>query len=110
MTNKLLWSPKLSNNTKIEKFIKTLPKNLSKKKYSELHDWSINNKNVFWSNIWNFTKIIGDKKGKIFTKSNNFINSRFFNNSKLNFTENCLLKNNESDAIIYYSEQKDKRK
>ncbi len=109
MTSKLLWSPKKLNG-QIEKFKSTLPKKFSNKKYSDLHKWSIKNINNFWSNVWDFTNIIGEKKGRIYIKSNNFINSKFFTNSKLNFTENCLIKNNNSDAIIYYSEQKEKRK
>jgi len=109
MTDRLLWSPKLAN-TQIEKFKSNLPKKISKKKYSDLHKWSINKKGEFWNYVWNFTNIIGDKKGKSFIKSNNFINSKFFKNSKLNFAENCLIKNNNSDAIIYYSEQKEKKK
>ena len=108
MANKLLWSSK-SSNTKIEEFIINLPKKLSNKKYSYLHKWSIKNKDQFWNYVWDFTKIIGEKKGKIFTKSNNFANSKFFKDSKLNYAENCLIKNDNSKAIIYYTEQKNKK-
>ena len=74
--------------------------------YYKIHKWSIQHKDQFWDAIWDFTKIIGNKKGAVLKNSDDFINSVFFENCELNFTENNLLKNDESDAIIYYSEQK----
>jgi len=109
MTNQLLWSTKISN-TQIEKFTKSIEELKSMKRYSEIHKWSVENKEKFWSEVWDFTKIKGDKQGKILKNPDDFINSIFFENFKLNFTENCLNKNDDSDAIIYYSEQNFKRK
>ena len=71
-----------------------------------MHNWSVNKKSEFWSDIWDFTSIKGNKKKPIIENEKSFINSVFFENCELNFTENNLLKNDASDAIIYYSEQK----
>ena len=73
--------------------------------YELLHKWSIDNKKKFWTEVWNFTSIIGKYKDPIVENENDFINSIFFKNSKLNFAENLIQKNDNSDAIIYYSEQ-----
>ncbi|SVA48540.1 uncharacterized protein METZ01_LOCUS101394, partial [marine metagenome] len=105
MTNKLLWSSK-SSNTLIEDFIKKISNYTSTNNYHKIHEWSIQHKDQFWDAIWDFTKIIGNKKGAVLKNSHDFINSVFFENCELNFTENNLLKNDESDAIIYYSEQR----
>ena len=105
MTNKLLWSNK-SSNTLIDDFIKKISNYTSTNNYYKIHKWSIQHKDQFWDAIWDFTKIIGNKKGAVLKNSDDFINSVFFENCELNFTENNLLKNDESDAIIYYSEQK----
>ncbi len=105
MHNLKLWSPtNLENNLK--KFINSLDQKLKIKTYEELHEWSIRNKDNFWNEIWNFTNIKGLKKGIIFKEDSNFIKSKFFKESKLNYTENCLIKNDNSDAIISYNENK----
>ena len=103
MHNLKLWSPPDDKNI-LSSFIKSLDKRLKIKTYKELHNWSINNKSKFWDKIWDFTKIKGRKKGKIFNENNEFIKTRFFDESELNYAENCLLKKNENEAIIFYSE------
>ena len=109
MTDKLLWSSTFTN-TLIEKFINNVSTYTKSKDYLNIHKWSIKNKDKFWNEIWNFTNIIGNKKGAILKNSNDFINSVFFENSELNFTENCLTKNDNSDAIIFFSENNKNRK
>ena len=110
MTKKPLWSPKSSENL-LNKFVKYLKNNKSNfNDYNELHEWSIKNKNKFWSKIWNFTSIIGELNEPIIENEKNFFKSNFFKNSKLNFTQNLIQFNNNSDAIIFYSEKGHKRK
>ncbi len=103
MHNLKLWSP-LNNNNNLNSFKETLNNNLNFKSYVELHKWSVENKNIFWKEIWKFTKIIGNLKGNVYSAKNDFIKSEFFPESELNYSENCLSKNDDSDAIIFYSE------
>ena len=109
MTNNKLWSPK-KNNSLLKKFINQLNHKRSIHNYKDLHKWSVKNKEEFWNNIWNFTKIIGVKKGKAIEINKNFLKTKFFNKSKLNYAENCLSKKDLSDAIIFYSENKKNRR
>ena len=109
MTNKALWSPKNIKN-KLREFQNENNSFLYKKSYEALHDWSIKNKKEFWSTIWDFTNIIGEKKHPIIEKEKDFIKSAFFKNSKLNFTENLLKKKDDNDAIVFFSEQKFQRR
>ena len=109
MHNSKLWSPtNLKNNLK--KFINSLDRGLEIKNYEDLHGWSVENKDKFWNEIWNFTKIVGHKKGNIFQDDKDFVKTKFFKDCKLNYAENCLLKNDDTDAIIFYSENKTKKK
>ncbi len=108
MHNLKLWSPtNLENNLK--KFINSLDKELNIRTFKELHMWSIKNKDDFWNQIWDFTKIVGNKKGVIFKSDDDFIKTKFFDDSELNYSENCLIKNDDSNAIISYSENKIKK-
>ena len=65
MHNIKLWSPN-NKKTNLHKFINQLDKSLNIKNYADLHNWSIKHKNEFWTNVWDFTNFVGEKKGKIF--------------------------------------------
>ena len=108
MHNLKLWSPSnLDNNLK--KFKNSLNKKFDINSFDDLHKWSVKEKDNFWSAIWDFTKIIGFKKGKIFKDNEEFIKAKFFDDSELNYAENCLIKNDESEAIISYNENQIKK-
>ena len=91
MTKNLLWSPADYNN-KLQDFKKKKQFTSLDDSYRSLHNWSIKNKEQFWSQIWDYTEIKGVKKKPILENENDFINSIFFKNSTLNFTENLLIK------------------
>ena len=111
MAKNILWSPKNHNNL-LYKFSEYLYKKkiIKNKNYNTLHKWSIINKKEFWKEIWNFTNIKGELKKPIITNEKNFLKSIFFKKSKLNYTENLVKKKDNSDALIFYSEQRLKRK
>ena len=106
---KKLWSPSTTTNN-ISLFTKYINNELQSKSYKDLHKWSIEKKEVFWDKVWQFTNIIGEKKDIIFKDSEHFINTKFFEKSSLNYAENCLQKENNEDAIIFFNEQKKSKK
>ena len=108
MTKNILWSPNDKNN-QLQDFKKKMFNNLNNS-YNSLHNWSIKNKEEFWSSIWDYTEIKGIKKKPILEKENEFIDSIFFKNSTLNFTENLLTKKGDEDAIVFFSEQQFERR
>ena len=97
----------------IDKLTKSLGKSLlnvnltggepfARKDITEIGEIYLKNKKEFWSTIWDFTNIIGEKKHPIIEKEKDFIKSAFFKNSKLNFTENLLKKKDDDDAIVFF--------
>ncbi len=108
MKSKILWKAKqhqknTSNLFKYEKFLFSKYKFKVSQKYSKMHKWSIKNPNKFWNSIWDFAKVVGNKSQK-FEKSNIFFKNKFLKNSKLNFAENLLSKNDNSKAITFINE------
>ncbi len=106
--NKKLWeaSKAIKNKSNLFRYENFLAKKYNYKvsqNYHKLLEWSITNLNNFWSSIWDFTKVKGNKKNK-FKYSKNLIDSKFLMGSKLNFAENLLSKNNDSKAITFISE------
>ncbi len=74
------------------------------KNFKNLWKWSINNSEAFWSEVWNFTKIKGIKGKQIIKKNKIFYKNSFFLDSKLNYAENLLPKNNNEIALSFHSE------
>jgi acetoacetyl-CoA synthetase len=72
--------------------------------FSQLNDWSINNTADFWSALWDFHGVIGNKGNIILEQTQNVPYARFFPNGKISYAENMLaywLENPTSQAIIY---------
>jgi len=108
MKPKILWKAKqsqknVSNLFRYEKFLFFKYKFKITQNYSRLLKWSIKNPKKFWSSIWDFAEVKGFKSNK-FEKSNLFFKNKFLKNSKLNFAENLLSKNDNSKAITFINE------
>ena len=105
---KKLWEATISqkensNLRSFEKFLNNKYNFKSNKNYKKLLKWSLQNPSSFWSDIWDFAKVKGVKslKNKFHKK---FTKNQFLVNSKLNFAENLLVKNNNKKAITFISE------
>ena len=92
-----LWTPneEMVKNSNLGFFCK----NLHKKKllkynqnFKNIWEWSVKNPEIFWKEIWDFTKIKGLKGQKIIKKNKIFYKNIFFPDSKLNYAENLLSK------------------
>ena len=108
MTQKL-WQASLNQkkNSILFSFEKYISKKFNKNfngDYQKILNWSIKNSPEFWSSFWDFTKIKGIKGDKKIIKSKIFYKNLFLPNSKLNFGENLLSKNNNEKAITFISE------
>ena len=97
----------LRKKSNLYNFCKVLSKKkLYKKKenFNDLWKWSVRKPEVFWSEVWNFTKIKGIKGKKIIKKNKIFYKNIFFPDSKLNYAENLLSKRNSEIALNFFSE------
>ena len=103
---KFLWEP--SSKRKEESLLEDFSKFIGYKSnynFKSLWKWSVDNPEEFWSKFWDYSKIIG-YKGKEIIKSNKIFNkTKFFSDSKLNYTENILKKKSYDSAISFLSEK-----
>ena len=107
--NKKLWEAsngqkKKSLLSSYEQFISKRYKKKFNQKYESILKWSIKNPGDFWSSIWDFSEVKGFKSKIKIKKSKIFYKNKFLPNSKLNFAENLLPKNNKDKAITFISE------
>ncbi|MDA7751937.1 acetoacetate--CoA ligase [Candidatus Pelagibacter sp.] len=107
--NKKLWEASTSQKKKslLSNYEQFISKKFNKKfnqKYESILKWSIENPGNFWSSIWDFSEIKGFKSKIKIKKSKIFYKNKFLPNSKLNFAENLLSKDNKDKAITFISE------
>ena len=106
MKNNLLWKPtqKRIENTSLFTFIRHVNKQHKEKinNFEALHRWSVENRNYFWDEVWNFFNVIGEKGDEPYLEpENNYPGPNFFPNGKLNYQENMLRKRNDDLAIPF---------
>ncbi|MCK5285491.1 MAG: acetoacetate--CoA ligase [Alphaproteobacteria bacterium] len=89
---KILWEPPALENTVIGKFIAFTTDRTGEtfSDYKGFYNWSIENQEHFWSYLWDFTNVIGDKGSQVIQKLDNVPWARFFPDSKISYAENML--------------------
>ena len=74
--------------------------------YSDLHQWSIDYREQFWSELWDYCGVIGEKNEPLVRDADAMPGAQFFPNAKLNFAENVLKRTGSDDAIVFWGEDK----
>ena len=100
-----LWKPSEEKkaNSNLEKFTKFIgfePNN----NFKNLWKWSVSDPETFWFKFWDYSKIIGDKGKETIRKDKVFNKTRFFADSRINYSENILKKKSKEIAINFLSE------
>ena len=78
--------------------------------YAELHRWSVEDRESFWSLVWDFCGIVGDKGERVLVDGDKMPGASFFPDATLNFAENLLKKTGSGDAIVFHGEDKVERR
>ena len=99
-----LWKPSTDhiNNALITDFFKTV--GLSGADYSAAHRWSIENREEFWSAVWDFCGVVGEKGNEVLREADRMPGARWFPDAQLNFAENLLRGCEDSEALIFWDE------
>jgi len=79
---------------------------LSLQDYAGLHAWSIAEREHFWSTLWDFCGVRGERGERVLADGDLMLKARFFPDARLNFAENLLRNSGEGDALIFRGEDK----
>jgi acetoacetyl-CoA synthetase len=77
-----------------------------KRSYDELHAWSIERSEDFWNLVWDFCKVEGEKGRRTLVDGNRMPGAQWFPEGRLNFAQNLLRSRDDSDAIVFWGEDK----
>ena len=76
-----------------------------------LWQWSVDQPRDFWREVWDFTGIIGSDVGsEVVDDLSRMPGARWFPSARLNFAENLLRRQDHGDAIVFWGEDKVKRR
>ena len=100
--NKPLWEPpeQRVNNSNLFSFSKFVGFS-TEYNFKKFWQWSVSEPEIFWSKFWDYSKIIGNKGKEIIRKDKSFNKTKFFPDSRINYSEN-ILKNKTNDIAINF--------
>src|SRR5689334_18965686 len=83
---------------------------VGKADYAALHRWSVEQAPEFWNRVWDFCGVIGEKGGQTLVNGDQMPGARFFPQGRLNFAQNLLRRRDGAEAIVFWGEDRIKRR
>jgi acetoacetyl-CoA synthetase len=74
--------------------------------HDAFHQWSITDRASFWSAVWDYCEVKGDKGQTALINPDSMMEARFFPEATLNFAENLLARRGPDAALIFRGEDK----
>jgi acetoacetyl-CoA synthetase len=75
--------------------------------FEALHRYSVADPGEFWSALWDFCGVIGDKGSAPYLRDGDKMpGARFFPRARLNYAENLLRKDGGETALVFWGEDK----
>ncbi len=79
---------------------------LSLTSYHDLHAFSVADRERFWTSVWEFCGVKGERGARALLDGDVMLDARFFPDAMLNFAENLLSGEGAGDALIFRGEDK----
>ncbi len=105
----VLWKPDQAriDNAEVSRFMRWLAQRDFKfDRYQALYDWSIIDKQAFWSHYWDFAGIVGDKGRVVLEHGEDIENAIWFPEARLNYAQNLMQYHADDTAIYFKAEDK----
>ncbi|MDI7863463.1 acetoacetate--CoA ligase [Rhizobiaceae bacterium n13] len=74
--------------------------------YDAFHAWSVEERGDFWSALWDFCDVKGERGTRALINDEHMLQARFFPDARLNFAENLLADEGQGDALVFRGEDK----
>jgi acetoacetyl-CoA synthetase len=103
-----LWKPNPATvgDTRMAQFMQAM----GRAPYAELWQWSVDQPAEFWSQIWRFCGAVGEAGGRVLVDGDKMPGARWFPDARLNYAENVLKHRDAGEALVFWGEDKVKRR
>lgn len=79
--------------------------------FEALYDWSIREPEKFWLSLWDFAGIIAETRGqRVLIDGDQMPGAKWFPDARLNYAENLLRRRDGGDAMVFWGEEKVRRR
>ncbi|WP_395662784.1 acetoacetate--CoA ligase [Aestuariivirga sp.] len=109
MTESPLWTPDpaRAEASALWRFMQPL----GLKSFEEVLRFSVERPEDFWSGVWDFCAVKAETRGEqVLADGDRMPGARFFPGARLNYAENLLRRNDETDALVFRGEDKVQRR
>jgi acetoacetyl-CoA synthetase len=79
--------------------------------HASLYEWSVREPAKFWESLWDFAGVIGEKGSAPFlVDGQRMPGAKWFPQARLNFAENLLRRRDDQTALVFWGEDKVRRR
>jgi len=114
-TPTVLWRPSSERVAKsnITRFIHMVNQrwNAGVRDSQQLYDWSVHEPEQFWTAVWDFCGVMAETRGeRVLVDGDKMPGAKWFPDSRLNFAENLLRRRDDDTAMVFWGEDKVRRR
>jgi acetoacetyl-CoA synthetase len=108
MSDQPLWQPDPERvaQTLLARFMQRA----GKRDWDELHRWSVEQSEAFWNLVWEFCEVRGTRSGPTLVDGGRMPGAKWFPDARINFAENLLRTRDESEALVFWGEDRVQRR
>ncbi len=111
----ILWQPseRAVEDAQVTQFARQVIRKhrLDLNSYQEFHRWTVENAEVFWSELWDWSGVIASRKGgTVLVDGDKMPGARWFPEARLNLAENLLRRGDRGDAFVFWDEAGGRRR
>ncbi len=99
-----LWTPSSSRVQGSSLYDFARKAGFSGENYEEIWQWSVTEIGEFWSKVWDYCGVIGEKGSVSLENADKMVGANFFPEARLNWAENLLRRRDDGVAIIFLDE------
>jgi acetoacetyl-CoA synthetase len=104
-----LWSPSPSRvaHARLTAFSEHLGRAVGQRfeRYADLHRFSIDHREEFWTAVWEFCGVIAEERGaRVAEDIDRMPGARYFPDARLNFARNLLERSGPAEAMVFRNE------
>lgn len=111
--NQPLWSPSPERyaEANLSRFARQIERDFGVQAadYPTLYAWSVSEPVKFWSALWDFCEVIGDKGERVLVDADRMPGAQWFPDARLNYAENQLRRRDDAPALLFRGENKVRR-
>jgi acetoacetyl-CoA synthetase len=78
--------------------------------YASLWHWSVAHPEAFWRAVWDECGVLGERGSVVLENGEQMPGARWFPQAKLNYAQNLLRRRDDSDALVFWGEDKVRRR